>query len=199
MSPKSFAATLLLAAPILGSLASAAMANDVLMFDSPPGVDALRQDLAPPRTRSIEIGGTAAATPAAVPTAQKAAYSEPARTEPAKAPKTVGFHIQFAFDSAGILPQSRPFLDQVGKVMQLEPRLAMEVEGYTDAKGSDSYNMALSQRRAEAVKDYLVQSWHVSADRLDAVGKGKAEPLVADPLAPENRRVQFRPANAPAS
>jgi len=53
-----------------------------------------------------------------------------------------------------------------------------------------AYNTVLSDRRAEAVKDYLVQQMHVSPDRLEAIGKGSSQPAVPkSPYAAQNRRV----------
>ena len=66
------------------------------------------------------------------------------------------------------------------------------VAGYTDASGSDAYNQRLSERRAEAVKRFLVGRFKVPDDTVIAVGHGKAEPKnAADPFAGENRRVEI--------
>jgi len=66
------------------------------------------------------------------------------------------------------------------------------VEGHTDAVGSDTYNLTLSQRRAAAVKEYLVSVHGIDAARLKDVGYGLFRPIEGtDPLAAENRRVQF--------
>jgi len=207
MKCSSITAAVLLAVPLWEGSSSLALASarEVRMFDTPPSVEELQQDLAPRRSRSIEIPGVASPAPAAVndsrqPAAQitetpakPVAQEKPAK--PAK-PVTVGFHIQFAFNSVQILPESRAFLDQLGKVMQVEPKLSVAIEGHTDAKGGDDYNLALSKRRAESVKAYLVQTWSLDASRMTVEGKGKSEPLVADPYAAENRRVQFRPVAA---
>ncbi len=68
---------------------------------------------------------------------------------------------------------------------------ALLVAGYTDASGSDTYNQRLSERRASAVKRFLVTRFNVPDDTVIAVGHGKAEPKnAADPFAGENRRVQ---------
>jgi outer membrane protein OmpA-like peptidoglycan-associated protein len=65
------------------------------------------------------------------------------------------------------------------------------VAGYTDARGSDAYNQRLSERRAGAVKRFLVMRLKVPGDTVIAVGHGKAEPKsAADPYASVNRRVQ---------
>ena len=58
-----------------------------------------------------------------------------------------------------------------------EPYVSVTIAGYTDRLGSDEYNVELSQRRANAVKSYLVGKG-VAADRLIAVGKGKVDPIV---------------------
>ena len=63
--------------------------------------------------------------------------------------------------------------------------------GHTDAKGGDAYNQALSERRAAAVKEFLVRSFGIAPERLVSYGRGKsALKNSSDPLAPENRRVQ---------
>lgn len=65
------------------------------------------------------------------------------------------------------------------------------VAGYTDASGSDAYNQRLSERRAGAVKRFLVTRFNVPDDTVIAVGHGKAQPKnAADPYAGANRRVQ---------
>jgi OOP family OmpA-OmpF porin len=102
----------------------------------------------------------------------------------------VGFRINFAFDSAVIPPAHFSQLDRVADLLRQEPTLSLAVEGHTDAVGSAEYNIDLSRRRAVAVVGYLVDHG-VKASRLMAVGKGKTEPLVADPMDGRNRRVQF--------
>jgi outer membrane protein OmpA-like peptidoglycan-associated protein len=69
--------------------------------------------------------------------------------------------------------------------------VALLVAGYTDASGGDAYNQRLSERRASAVKRFLVTRFKVPDDTVVAVGHGKAQPKnAADPFAGENRRVQ---------
>jgi hypothetical protein len=73
---------------------------------------------------------------------------------------------------------------------ELKDQKLFRIQGHTDASGSRTYNAVLSDRRAEAVKDYLVQEMHVSPDRLEAVGKGSSQPVVPkNPYAAQNRRV----------
>jgi outer membrane protein OmpA-like peptidoglycan-associated protein len=118
---------------------------------------------------------------ASVPAARQAAQEEPG---------AVGFRINFAFDSAAIPRGSQPQLDRIVQLMREVPTLALSIEGHTDAAGSAGYNLDLSRQRAIAVARYLVVQG-IDPDRLEAVGKGKTEPLMADPYAPQNRRVQF--------
>lgn len=106
-----------------------------------------------------------------------------------------GFRINFRFDSAVIPAEAYEYLDTVGTVLHSEPGVAIVVEGHTDAKGADAYNMKLSERRAKAVEDYLVRKHQIPESRIHAVGKGKTEPLNSNPFDPNNRRVQFARAN----
>jgi OmpA-OmpF porin, OOP family len=105
-------------------------------------------------------------------------------------------NITFDFDSAQLTSQAQTMLDRIAVALH-DPtigKLAYRVEGHTDAKGSIAYNQTLSERRAEAVRNYLV-TMGVGKERLVAVGFGKTRPLpnppAASPYAPINRRVQF--------
>ncbi len=100
--------------------------------------------------------------------------------------------VQFAFDSTDVEPQSRQALQNLAQALQ-SPELAASrfaIEGHTDAKGRPDYNLRLSQRRADAVRDLLARHG-VDAARLQATGKGAEEPAdPADPYAAANRRVR---------
>jgi OOP family OmpA-OmpF porin len=97
----------------------------------------------------------------------------------------------FDFDKAIVKPEGRKLLDQVvgrAQAVNLETIIAI---GHTDSIGSDAYNQALSVRRAEAVKAYLVTKG-VAANRITASGKGKSQPVADNRTAAgreKNRRV----------
>lgn len=100
--------------------------------------------------------------------------------------------IQFEFGSAGLTEGARQVLDELGAALQSDELagFSFSLVGHTDAVGSDEYNLELSQSRAQAVKDYLIDKFDIASDRLQASGVGEAEP--ADPSDPDsalNRRV----------
>jgi outer membrane protein OmpA-like peptidoglycan-associated protein len=114
--------------------------------------------------------------------------------EIAKDRPKIDLEIYFDFDSAAITPKAEPQLNQIADALRnpgLE-KAAIVLSGYTDARGSDSYNQDLSVRRAEAVRKYLVETLKVSADNLTTNGYGKRFlKNKDDPFAAENRRVQI--------
>jgi OmpA-OmpF porin, OOP family len=111
----------------------------------------------------------------------------------AEARSTITFNtIQFTFGSAQITPESSETLRNLGNALnhELVDQKSFLIEGHTDAAGSPEVNTALSRRRAEAVRDYLIHEMGVSPSRLQSAGKGSADPAnPADPYAAENRRV----------
>lgn len=108
-------------------------------------------------------------------------------------PTALSLPIHFDFDSAAILPSAREQLDALAQgIKLLPPQRTVIIEGHTDARGPDDYNQQLSQRRATAVKQYLVRTHGIDARRLRDAGLGKSRPIAgSDPYAAENRRVQF--------
>ncbi len=103
--------------------------------------------------------------------------------------------VHFSTASAKLEPGSFPALDRIVAGLRAYPDLKVEIAGHTDEEGSDSYNMALSNDRAKAVKDYLV-AHGIMQDRIKAKGYGKTQPLVPS-TTPEgrakNRRVEVIP------
>ncbi|MBS0377542.1 MAG: OmpA family protein [Proteobacteria bacterium] len=99
--------------------------------------------------------------------------------------------VTFANNSAQLTPESLPILDGVLAVLRERPNAHAEIRGYTDARGADAYNLALSQRRAAAVVDYLA-AHGIPREHLAATGLGKASPVATNDTAAgraENRRV----------
>lgn len=109
-------------------------------------------------------------------------------------PKAVSMGVRFEFDSAKLTPDARAQLTPLAQAIT-SPDLAREhfvVEGHTDAVGSDEYNQWLSERRAEAVKEFLVGEYQVDPSRIVTIGKGEAQLLNPDdPASGANRRVQI--------
>lgn len=101
--------------------------------------------------------------------------------------------VSFDFNSDILRDDQKPKLTTLCQAMTNVAVDQFRIVGHTDASGSAEYNMDLSIRRAEAVKDYLVSSCGLDASRLLAIGKGE-EVLVneTDPRAVENRRVEFQ-------
>ncbi len=91
-------------------------------------------------------------------------------------------------------PESDVALAQAAALLQSQPALRLRVEGHTDSEGDDAFNLALSQRRAAAVRQALVERHGIDAARLVAQGFGEAQP-VADNATSEgrarNRRVEL--------
>jgi outer membrane protein OmpA-like peptidoglycan-associated protein len=112
-----------------------------------------------------------------------------------QAAKPAGFDVMVNFDlnSAILTEDALENLKQVATALT-DPRLSgarFAIEGYTDALGSEDYNLNLSSLRAKSVADFL-KSQGVQEDRLVAVGLGEASPRVDDAFDPINRRVEMR-------
>jgi outer membrane protein OmpA-like peptidoglycan-associated protein len=102
--------------------------------------------------------------------------------------------VQFATDSAVILPASTALLTEVADAFARNPRIrGVEIQGHTDSDGDDAHNQMLSEDRANAVRSWLI-AHGVASDRLTAKGYGEKKPLVPNVTAgnrARNRRVQF--------
>jgi outer membrane protein OmpA-like peptidoglycan-associated protein len=107
----------------------------------------------------------------------------------------VNLTVNFANGSADLTPDAIHTLDELGRALASKDLASyrFRIEGHTDTVGSRDYNRALSERRAEAVVDYVAKKFSVDASRLQAVGMGEDGPLVPTPPQtpePRNRRVQ---------
>jgi outer membrane protein OmpA-like peptidoglycan-associated protein len=99
----------------------------------------------------------------------------------------------FDFDKATLQSSSYPELDRAVALMKANPNMEVEIAGFTDAQGSDSYNKDLSQRRANTVREYIVRKG-IDAARLIAAGYGETNPVASNDVEEgraENRRVEF--------
>ncbi len=102
--------------------------------------------------------------------------------------------ITFKYDSAEIEPSSFPVLDEAAAVLAEYAHLVVLIEGHTSAEGSAQYNQELSQRRAESVRQYLVDKG-IAAERLQAKGFGKDNPVATNDTEEgraQNRRIEFK-------
>jgi outer membrane protein OmpA-like peptidoglycan-associated protein len=137
------------------------------------------------------ILGHAVCDPIPEPPAPKVAQAPP--PPPAKTKIATLKGPNFAFNKAVLTPEGERILDQAVKTMQDNPTITATCNGYTDSVGSDAYNVKLSQRRADAAKDYLVKKG-IAATRLKTDGHGKADPVASNATAEgraENRRVEI--------
>jgi outer membrane protein OmpA-like peptidoglycan-associated protein len=101
--------------------------------------------------------------------------------------------VLFDFNKYTLKPEARERLARVSGIVLAYPDLKLKIEGYTDAIGSEEYNQTLSEKRAQAVRDYLVSSG-VSMNNVAAQGMGKADPVADNSTAPGrklNRRVEM--------
>ena len=156
--------TLLLLAMLSPTLACAD--GEDRIFVEPPAPEALARLLYGPRYRSAEPSGG-----------------------------RFGMMINFEYDSVMIVPESLPMLDAVGEMLGLDEAAneVLVVEGHADASGPAAYNLRLSERRANAIKQYLVGTFDIQRERLITIGEGEAKPHdQKDPYAAVNRRVVFR-------
>jgi|GEM_PF-1092031 len=197
--------------PKAAAPAPAAPAPPAAAPPAPPKVAAPEPKAAPPAPPKAAAPEPKAAPPPAAPAEPKVATpSSPAppaagpqapvtpeeavrRAETKQAP-SVDIEVFFAYDSADISPKSVPILTTLGRALK-DAQLAEDsflVAGHTDNKGGYEYNLALSQRRAEAVRKYLIDNFGIPADKLVARGFAfKHLKTPGRPRAPENRRVQI--------
>jgi peptidoglycan-associated lipoprotein len=101
--------------------------------------------------------------------------------------------IYFEFDSAALLPESQQSLTEKADLLLAHPDITATIAGHCDERGTDAYNMALGQRRADAAKAFL-ENLGVNVNQLNTISYGEEQP--ADPASNEeawakNRRAEF--------
>ncbi|HTO88742.1 MAG TPA: OmpA family protein [Thermoanaerobaculia bacterium] len=103
-------------------------------------------------------------------------------------------HVNFDTNKSTIRKSDVPELKKALAFANKYPGSTIEVDGYTDSTGSDKYNMGLSERRAAAVKEYLLANGVTSKDKITSRGFGKANPIASNDTADgrfQNRRVEI--------
>lgn len=110
-------------------------------------------------------------------------------------PPKLTLHINFDFDKAVIKPEFDLDLKRAADFIQMNSQVPyILIEGYTDSVGNDAYNLKLSERRAEAVKQYLVDKYGIDPNRLIARGGGESNPVASNSTEEgraQNRRVEI--------
>ena len=101
--------------------------------------------------------------------------------------------VNFAFNSSELSSAAKTNLDKLAKVLVNNPDTNINIYGHTDSKGTDAYNMTLSEKRANSVVNYLA-SHGVKRNRMFAKGMGESDPVATNETEAgraENRRVEF--------
>jgi peptidoglycan-associated lipoprotein len=102
--------------------------------------------------------------------------------------------VYFDFDSSLITADAQSHLKVMAKALNADPKLSLGIEGHADARGSNEYNLALSQKRSESIRDFL-KSEGVNESRLMLKGMGEEQPAiegVTEAAYSKNRRAEFR-------
>jgi outer membrane protein OmpA-like peptidoglycan-associated protein len=105
--------------------------------------------------------------------------------------------INFQSGSAALTPDSHTVLDQVIASLNAYPEVRLEIRGHTDSQGPAAFNLELSKKRAESVRQYLINGG-IAANRVTAIGVGEEEPISSNATPAgraENRRIEFRRLN----
>jgi len=139
---------------------------------------ALTLQQSPPAPPPAPVAQVAAPTPAPAPATKK---------------KIVLRGVNFDFDKSNIRPDAQPILEEACKTLKAEPEIQVSCDGYTDSIGSEEYNMGLSKRRANAVRDWLIKCG-IQASRLTARGFGESNPVASNSTAEgraQNRRTEL--------
>ena len=125
-----------------------------------------------------QVSGDSASTSASNTASSSSASSSAADKTPAEKLAQVGDTVNFGFDSAELSVSARSTLNRQAAFLSLNPDLMIVIEGHADERGTREYNLALGDRRATAVRDYLVAKG-INSARVRTVSYGKERPAVA--------------------
>ena len=122
---------------------------------------------------------------------------KPVAVAPAPAPAPIQYEsielkVLFDNDKSLVKPNYYPEVKRVADFMARHPEVSATIEGHTDSNASDSYNLKLSQRRVDAVKQILIDKFDIESSRLNAIGYGESRPIATNATAEgrqQNRRV----------
>lgn len=157
--------------PVTRSLSMTPPAEPAVSASEGKFVDSLRNR----KTRSLSTG-------------EREQIASIAETKP-----NIDLEITFGYNSATISPQAKPAVEALGKALSSNELKGSTfvIAGHTDGVGGDAYNQDLSERRADAIKRYLTETYGLAGADLVTVGYGKSKPKdAAAPMDPANRRVQ---------
>ena len=86
--------------------------------------------------------------------------------------------MHFDFDKATLTEEAQVILKRNIQILKANPKVKVRIAGYTSASGTESYNQRLSERRANAVEDYLIKEGIITPDRLSTIGYGETRPAM---------------------
>ena len=125
-----------------------------------------------------QVSGDSASTSASNTASSSSASSSATDKTPAEKLAQVGDTVNFDFDSAELTVSARSTLNRQAAFLSLNPDLMIVIEGHADERGTREYNLALGDRRATAVRDYLVAKG-INSARVRTVSYGKERPAAA--------------------
>ncbi len=108
--------------------------------------------------------------------------------------KLVSYGIYFDVNSDKLKTESTPSIKEIATILNENPGIRVKIVGHTDSDGADDLNLSLSKKRAESVKNELIKTYNIDANRLETEGKGESQPLAPNNNAlnkSKNRRVEF--------
>ena len=163
-------------------------------YDSQTLIDVLKPKTEPPPEWLRVRGGRSMSAPTAKCDFYKKQTSRGITVKPVA--DIVAVEILFAYDSSVLTPEASKGLDEIGKALSsadLSP-CCFRIEGHTDNKGTDEYNLRLSEQRARSVTAYLARKFAINDDRMLVAGLGEEQPIAGndtDQGRQKNRRVQI--------
>jgi outer membrane protein OmpA-like peptidoglycan-associated protein len=116
----------------------------------------------------------------------------PPKPEPVPQKLCMTLKIEFDYDKSDIKPKYHHVIEKVAEFLKKHPDATAVIEGHTDNRGSYAYNIKLSERRADSVRNYLIEKFGVAPERLSTKGYGYTKPIASNKTAAgrqKNRRI----------